>query len=1019
MPIAYPTYLEALLSTDRQLRSGVDHLIVLFDGWLTTSRLPFFEDYTDHGIEHLNGVLETAHHLISPQAREHFSAADAAALITATLFHDSALHLSEAGFLALITGSPATWQIAGFNDQPWPTLWDDYLFSARRWDERRLHQVFGDVGLDPTELQLLDPFSHYENLTTVDRKLIGEFIRLHHARLAHEFAVFGVPGVTTIDVSGVLSADFRDVSGLIARSHGMPVRGCLDYLALHYHRREFARIHAVYLMTLLRIADHLQIQAQRAPAIVFQYRHIPSSRSTLEWQAHNAITNITHTHDDPESIEIQAQPQDVRTFLRLREWLAGIQKELDDSWAVLGETYGLHPRLGSLGLILRRVRSNLDDPLQFAKHVNYIPSQVELTVARPDLLKLLVGPLYDNIPSIGVRELVQNAVDAVREREFLQAKHAELRGAGLREQKSDVEVFIGKPDDQGSSWLKVSDRGAGMSLDTLRDYFLTAGASFRDSDTWKRDFAGDVAGESRVLRSGRFGVGVLACFLLGSRVEVATRHIRADHGYKFSMTLTPEPLEILRDDTLRVGTSIRVEISEAVRRELLEAGARVSIPEKFDWFIYDHPKVTRIVDEEDAELVPAFEVTPPSEPEALGFRRLQAENGCAVYWTFRQLPSLSVNGVFVTNSRTLGGGPGEAAVELYGHNGAGLHTRIMHPRICVDDPEAVFPLNLRRTSIVTRGYGFSEELTVEVVDDFLAYLLVRCPSSIDDPRWTQLGQHPGVRLRSWEKFVTTSLVAYPFVASRAGLSMIQPRLSTDGSATRLFVMPTVLGTDVLSRLSSEQSLLAMVSREQDYGQMALAGRVLRSDGVHLQTLELASALRGRGSGSRLLAGGRHVEGIRVAVPTNVARKALEPDRWVADLMATYEEAKKERGAFLPLRAEELEGLVRRVCRGLEVEEECQENVWLVTGQRPPKRISTLAASEVVQSGIVEAFLGPPDPGVPGSRESLVTKRWNEVFGVPVIPFSASARKAALATAYDVLARFVAGQDAMMRANVNA
>jgi hypothetical protein len=39
-----------------------------------------------------------------------------------------------------------------------------------------------------------DPFPHYSNLAESDRKLIGEFIRRHHPRLAHEFAVFGVPG---------------------------------------------------------------------------------------------------------------------------------------------------------------------------------------------------------------------------------------------------------------------------------------------------------------------------------------------------------------------------------------------------------------------------------------------------------------------------------------------------------------------------------------------------------------------------------------------------------------------------------------------------------------------------------------------------------------------------------------------------------------------------------------------------------------------------------------------------------
>src|SRR5690606_8317866 len=159
------------------------------------------------------------------------------------------------------------------------------------------------------------------------RKLIGEFIRLHHPRMAHEFAVYGVPGPSSefIFPDSAFSSDLCGIGGLIARSHGLPLRQCIDYLQDKYHRREYKHIHAVFIMVLLRISDYVQIQAERAPAVVFKYRHIPSKISMLEWRSHNAITNITQTNSDPESIEIQAEPTDIKTFLRLREWLRGIQ----------------------------------------------------------------------------------------------------------------------------------------------------------------------------------------------------------------------------------------------------------------------------------------------------------------------------------------------------------------------------------------------------------------------------------------------------------------------------------------------------------------------------------------------------------------------------------------------------------------------------------------------------------------------------------------------------------------------
>jgi hypothetical protein len=57
-----------------------------------------------------------------------------------------------------------------------------------------------------------------------DRVLIGEFIRRHHARLAHEIALVGVPGPTGNAIQlNALPPDLADLAGLIARSHGL---GC-------------------------------------------------------------------------------------------------------------------------------------------------------------------------------------------------------------------------------------------------------------------------------------------------------------------------------------------------------------------------------------------------------------------------------------------------------------------------------------------------------------------------------------------------------------------------------------------------------------------------------------------------------------------------------------------------------------------------------------------------------------------------------------------------------------------------
>jgi hypothetical protein len=564
-----PKLLRDLIESDHNVSGIVNTAIANFTPWISNSQMPFFPEYTDHSLQHVEEVLQTEIDLVENEAQTMLSPVDAAALVMGTCLHDCAMHLTEDGFQSLVKQNSLWQPVAEFDNTEWSSLWDDFISEARRFDGRKLTSLFGDP--EPAQRPPND-ITHY---TKRHRLLIGEFIRRHHARLAHEIALHGVPGTdgkafVLIDRGSDLACWLSDISGLIARSHGIPLRRTFGFLKAKYHLRDFNRLHSIYLMTLLRIADYLQMQAKRAPTEVLEVRKLASPISQGEWKVHASVRNISSAGDDPEAIIIDTNPLDVGSFLRVRDWLSGIQDELDSSWAVLGEVYGRFTRehFDKLRLTLRRVRSNIDDVAAFARTVPYVPAKIAFETANPDLLKLLVGPLYGDNPGVGLRELIQNAVDAVRELDYLQETRTDLRSTRVISPPADVCVRIECDGDFTPHTIVVADRGIGMTAEIVQEYFLKAGASFRKSDVWKRSFEDD-AGHSNVIRSGRFGIGALAAFLIGNRIWVSTRHAEAaeDRGITFQAGLDDSEVS-LNWATLPTGTEIRVQVPPSVENML-------------------------------------------------------------------------------------------------------------------------------------------------------------------------------------------------------------------------------------------------------------------------------------------------------------------------------------------------------------------------------------------------------------------------------------------------------------------
>lgn len=949
MSIRLPDLINEKLSKNTDLYAGVLATVSDFDQWLSDSKVPFFADYTDHGIPHVTCVLETAVALMTDDAKAVLTPADAAVLTVAVLLHDSALHLSEAAFWELIKGAASNRRVEEFDSKPWNALWVEFMFGARRWGQSKLKGVFG---MRPISVR--DPFDDYTNLADSDRKLIGEFIRLHHPRIAHEFAVFGVPfsSCNPIRIDGRIETELSDVGGLVARSHGLPIRACLDYLSTKYHRREYRGVHAIYLMTLLRVADYLQIQSDRAPAVAFRYRKILSEVSQLEWEAHNSVKNITQTHDDPESIEIQARPQNTRTFLRLKQWLSGLQYEIDASWAVLGEVYGAHSLLSKLGLVIRRVRSNLDDADEFSKTVTYVPRRVRLDVARAELLKVLIRPLYGNNPSFGVRELVQNAVDAVREVEHVQNSTTESLTFPKIDQQFDVEVWLTDLNDSGTAALIVSDRGVGMDEEILTNYFLRVGSSYRSSQDWQKVFEEDIAASdgprirSQVVRSGRFGVGVLAAFLLGEKISVTTRHVHASRGVQFETDVESDAIELTYHDDIPVGTVVKIEVSRSTWSYLLE------YPRSWDWYAGSSPSVIRKVGSGRHSLSARRWIPDEQKKTPFDWRRVEAKDYSCIFWTnVPERSELYCNGLKI------------GALENSSFNEKNLstllHTAFLHirtPNVAVVDPDANLPLNLERTRLAAERLPFEKELCEDVIRDFFAFLLLHLPDYRDLEALSRL-YYPGISadLAFW-------LGLLPFIVTERGVSVLEDYCLGQLGVERVFVLGLKPGQTFLDLpFDLGQSDALLLNQPSRWASGIDSIDTLTSG----DTMSLTLGSRVRVVGMRLLRAGGS---------------------------ATFRSSTASEAHYDSLDGPQVEWA---------------DNRWIVqtVGDCGISAIdlNKVRMLEEANLTVMECFVDVP--GQPEVR-NVVERVWSEVINSPLIPFNSEDRRRHLASAFRTLAPYI-------------
>ncbi|MFI0718076.1 caspase family protein [Streptomyces sp. NPDC021224] len=200
----------------------------------------------------------------------------------------------------------------------------------------------------------------------------------------------------------------------------------------------------------------------------------------------------------------------------------------------------------------------------------HLSDGIRFQLAEDRVQELLMGEsLYGN-RKLAVRELYQNALDAVRYRDA-RTQYLTRTNSGRRLPPWTGEItFRQGVDDAGRPYLECRDNGIGMGVHELSRTFAQGGARFVDLPEYVEEQAAWSALDPKIelFPNSRFGIGVLSYFMLADEIVVHTCRMSRDGrpGRRLKVTIAG-PGNLFRIEDVgegdETGTSVRLLLSRA------------------------------------------------------------------------------------------------------------------------------------------------------------------------------------------------------------------------------------------------------------------------------------------------------------------------------------------------------------------------------------------------------------------------------------------------------------------------
>ncbi|HTN36932.1 MAG TPA: ATP-binding protein [Arachidicoccus sp.] len=385
----------------------------------------------------------------------------------------------------------------------------NWMFSPRNEDELIVYLSF-----------LLIEYQNYRNGFTDQLKKVkaksqfddlNNFIRIDYIRATHHTRI-----ETYIkNLEDLFSNAFDQHSwgkklasdlALICRSHGENPN-FIEQLSTdaQYYGSESANLQMVAM--LLRMGDIIHFSYDRAPLDLRSSKLFKSEYSFQQWAIKANGVNYSIKNG---KISFRAYCESPETYFKLHQYIDWIEIEI--------QNFFKYQRQWKVNYI-----QNLQDRVDRGHILNdessFLPQRgLSITLNQKKILELLMGVGLYKDKFACLRELYQNSMDAVK-------CMLSLNASNKISIKGKI-IFSIQQEEEDVKYLCCVDNGIGMTKEIIENFLLKIGNSYyKSADFYKQQakWGGNFTPTSQ------FGIGILSCFMIGDKIEIATKAMDTDY----------------------------------------------------------------------------------------------------------------------------------------------------------------------------------------------------------------------------------------------------------------------------------------------------------------------------------------------------------------------------------------------------------------------------------------------------------------------------------------------------------